>query len=257
MSTSTSLLDLPSVSGDIANRVYPVGVEQADIDFWNNQVLRKWVLQGCTWASAPWLVSELFFYRRISHAFDHFATGYDPFEKQKLSSLRGCVPVLLQFSEAFSRLSDAECEPNFKVALRSAVLGALEGNAADLSLWPCLHGEDQDEGAETSASSPRGGDEDETACLLADDFELFYDDVQALASKREKERVAYFFIDNAGSEILSDMWLACIFIEHGIADKVVFYVKQYPIFVSDALPKDFQLTFEWIRQRASQVREQT
>ncbi|PHJ24046.1 duf89 fructose bisphosphatase [Cystoisospora suis] len=252
-STTTTLRNLPECSGDDANRVYRLCVEQADRDFWNKDVLAKWISQGCTWASAPWLVSELFFYRRISHAFDHFATGHDPFEKQKLSSLRGCSPVLFQLSEAFSRLRNAKCEPEFKAALRSAVLGALEGNSADLSLWPCSHDEeDEAEGPETSASSPRVDNVDEMACLLADDFELFHDDLQRIAANREKERIAYFFIDNAGSEILSDMWLACILIEHAVVDKVVFYVKQYPIFVSDALPKDFDLTFQWMQQRASQ-----
>ncbi|PFH34263.1 DUF89/Fructose bisphosphatase [Besnoitia besnoiti] len=266
-SLTTPLRYLPEVEksnkGARKAGAYSLDVEKADIRLWNEVVLPKWVAKDATWASAPWLVAELFFYRRISHAFDYFTTLYDPFEKQKMAGLRGCAPMLLRFGESLRRMNDpAGCTPDdaavFRAGLRSAILGALKGNAADLSLWPCSHEEAETQaGQETTASSVLGEDDDESACILCDDFDAFFEDVRSQFSAErsaKKERKAVIFVDNAGSEVLTDMWLACVLLEYKVVDKVVFYVKEYPIFVSDALPKDFQLTYTWIQQQASKAR---
>ncbi|EPR60967.1 DUF89/Fructose bisphosphatase [Toxoplasma gondii GT1] len=251
------------------NNAYAVDVESADVRFWNSSILANWVEVGATWATAPWLIAELFFYRRIAYAFRHFTTRYDPFEKQKLAGLRGCAPMLTRFGESLGRMHGAAGSASndplvFKAGLRSAVLGALQGNAADLSLWPCSHQEAEDEiGPETSASSTMGEDQEDASRLLCDDFEAFFKDVQTLvasgvsAETRDgdtRHRTAFIFVDNAGSEVLADMWLACVLLEYDVVDKVVFYVKQYPIFVSDAMPKDFELTYDWIQRQATPER---
>ncbi|CBZ55225.1 conserved hypothetical protein [Neospora caninum Liverpool] len=249
------------------SNAYSVDVEKADVQLWND-ILAKWVEKGATWATAPWLVAELYFYRRVAHAFRHFTTRYDPFEKQKHAGLRGCVPMLLRFGESLQRMHGTTgCTSNdplvFKAGLRSAIVGALQGNAADLSLWPCNHHDAEVEmGQDTTASSTLGEDDD-TSRLLCDDFEAFFEDVQTLVALggsaqtqagEKRQRSAFIFVDNAGSEVVTDMWLACVLLEYKVVDKIVFYVKQYPIFVSDALPKDFQLTYDWIQQQATAAR---
>lgn len=321
-------------------RYYPVEVELADVRFWNEVVLqREDVPARATWATVPWLVAELYFYRRLAEAFSHFENGYDFFGKQKRASLAESTGLLLEYADALKRLrsnisakkqvearramtekvetadgtrktaasegghstetkkgttthGNQDVEQEFLMTrtrdLRNALLASLNGNAADLSLWPVESENDVSEpdGIRTRSSSKPDVDPENSSRILCDDTTRFLADFlvteRAQQHKEEKQRrelqkqetevvngdqevktngtkkdvhsrknVAYIFLDNAGTELLSDLWLACNLIEHAVVQKVVFLTKQFPIFVSDALPVDIDYTIQWIQQQAT------
>ena len=79
-------------------------------------------------------------------------------------------------------------------------------------------------------------------CLSLRHCSVLVDDTEKIWEKLSKTthpvRVD-FVLDNAGPEIFSDLCLATFLSSKGIADKIVFHVKQFPWFVSDATHVDF------------------
>jgi len=163
--------------------------------------------RGCTWWELPWLFAEFYFYRRLLEATDYVRTGIDPFAADKQTELDAAVADLVVGGGID------------EIALPDAVLGALWGNRADLSLTP---GEQR--------SRARG--------------QLLVDERAAIARALECEscRRVEIVLDNAGAELLSDLRLASCWLE-GRRDRAVrLHAKTLPAFVSDATPADIELT---------------
>lgn len=76
-----------------------------------------------------------------------------------------------------------------------------------------------------------------------DDIRILHDDsnvlFEYLNSRGKKFKQFDIICDNAGKELFSDLYLACYFLYNEIVDKVVFHLKPYPFFVSDATQEDF------------------
>lgn len=79
---------------------------------------------------------------------------------------------------------------------------------------------------------------DHTSILL-DLVELFHQP----KSNSELRRID-FVLDNCGLELFSDICFADWLLSSGLADKILFHMKQMPWFVSDAMIKDFDWTLE-------------
>ena len=107
--------------------------------------------------------------------------------------------------------------------MADAILGALWGNQADLSLWPAGEG-----------VGPGG------AHLLADDTAAATALIAGLASEGAR---ADIILDNAGAELVHDLALADALLTAGL--RVVLHAKSHPTFVSDALIADVRLTIDW------------
>jgi len=104
---------------------------------------------------------------------------------------------------------------------------ALWGNRADLSNFTVK--ESAHRGLE--AHTERGN-------LLIDDTEAMLSFFRQRSSSVE---TVAFINDNVGADSLFDLALADFLLTQGWAQRVVFYLKNQPFFVSDALPEDIRL----------------
>lgn len=67
-----------------STRLTPIPADGGpDVDHWNQVCLSSALQAGDTWLSAPWAVSEFYFYRRIMSAIAYFKEPVDPFASQK------------------------------------------------------------------------------------------------------------------------------------------------------------------------------
>jgi hypothetical protein len=161
----------------------------------------------------PWFVAETYFYRRVLEAIGYFrpgpGLGADPYALQKRLGLQ------------HAQLDRAPDD------IAAAILGALWGNQADMSLWPA------------GESAGPGG-----AHLLADDTAPAAAMLAGLAAAGAR---ADIILDNAGAELVHDLALADAMLAAGL--RVVLHAKPHPTFVSDALIADVRLTIGWLAGR--------
>lgn len=172
---------------------------------------------GQSWLAVPWFLAETYFYRRILAATGYFRPGggADPFARQKrlgLASMEG----------------DPALAAGRPLALDAALLGALWGNQADMSLWPVGEG-----------GGPGG------ALLLADATVEAVALIEGLATARGRVDVV---LDNAGAELVHDLLLVDALLTRGL--RVALHAKAHPTFVSDATEPDVLHTVAWLAARA-------
>ncbi len=185
-----------------------------DLALWDGYVAPY---EGQSWLEPPWFFAETYFYRRVLEATGYFRPGpgymADPYALQKR---RGLEQAALDLAPLEGR-----------GPLESAILGALWGNQADLSLWPAGEG-----------AGPGG------AHLLADDSAAAAAYIEALAARGAR---ADIILDNAGAELAYDLALADALLTRGL--RLVLHAKPHPTFVSDALIADVRETVGWLTGR--------
>lgn len=199
----------------------PLTEQTPDAALWNREQAAH---QGRPWVDAPWYFAESCFYRRLLEAVRYFQPGpwqgHDPFEKRKRNQEQVAVDRLAQ---GWDRLAQAPPDVAFEALLHSS----LWGNRADLSNY-------------TVAVAARDGlaVAEERSHILIDHT----DSVRKLLTGRtvrgpRLQRVD-FVSDNVGLDSLFDLALADFLLGQGLVEKVVFHLKNYPFFVSDAMIKD-------------------
>lgn len=189
--------------------------------------------RGMNWLDVPWFFAELYFYRRVLEAIEYFSRDenerIDPYQFQKNQGLTNARPQILKL---FNQIAVLNVQPKAEFD----VLGyyfkfALWGNQADLSLWP------------VSSDEING-----SFSFLQFDRQIIIDESKELLnfinSKRGNIRRVDIILDNVGIELVSDLILADFMLTRGIAGQIYLHVKQYPIFVSDAMVKDVKQTVE-------------
>ncbi len=198
-----------------AQPMQPLSEPAPDIPFWNQELDAH---RGKTWLEVPWYFAETYFYRRLLEAVRYFQPGpwerHDPFARQKREQEEKAVK---QLADGWGQLETVEPEVAFEALLHSS----LWGNRADLSNY-------------TVRLQVHGGltAREERRYVLIDHT----DEVQALLV-RGVERVS-FINDNVGLELLFDLALADFLLDRKWVREVVFHLKNWPFFVSDAMPKD-------------------
>ncbi len=208
-----------------------------DIADWKQYILPY---AGKRWLDTPFYFAETYFYRRILAATDYFTPGetqgIDPFDLQKRLSLStvmntvrsGCVQ--LQSFHRFSATTLPESRGKlWQQALIDLLYLDLWGNRADLSLNPTAAGE-----LDASLQSQFSGDR------------LLIDDTKAIAEKlhdRHQIRID-IIVDNAGLELICDLFLADFLLATRVAKTVTLHVKSHPTFVSDVMAKDIPIALE-------------
>lgn len=209
-----------SLASSSALTPLPPGPDSAAWD----AILAPFLAARETWLTAPWLVAEFYFYRRVVSAVRWFDEGVDPFAKQKTL---GVCSSEREMQGLVDRLGSG--------GLREFVLAALWGNRMDLSIWPV--GSERDEFDEVIAAGKE--------FLLADDVEKLVGYVEGAGVGRFD-----IIVDNAGFEVFCDLCLADYLIASGTATRVVLHLKSQPTFVSDALGKDVWEVIDFMRQGA-------
>jgi hypothetical protein len=184
-----------------------------DLGLWDGYVAPH---AAQSWLEVPWFFAETYFYRRVLEATGYFQPGpgqrADPFARQKGLGLEQ------------THLGDGGAAP---LPAEEAILGALWGNQADLSLWPAGEGD-----------SPGG------AHLLADDRPAV---LELLGRLEARGAPVAIVLDNAGTELAHDLALADALLAHGLP--VTLHAKPHPTFVSDAIRSDVQTTIAWLAGR--------
>jgi len=209
--------------------VQPLTEEASDVSEWN----KVWVkFKGRTWLELPWYFAEAYFYRRLLEAVEYFQPGplrgRDPFTRSKRQQLNESLTPISLLLDAMSRIGD------YQLCFENLIHASLWGNRVDLSNLTV-----KDEVRRRQAMIEREN-------LLINDFPK----VLKVFEKHPPSRVA-FINDNVGMELGFDLCLADFLLKNGWAERITFYLKPYPFFVSDAMPKDLRLTVKTFAEAQS------
>ena len=168
-------------------------------------------------------------------------TTYDPFKTQKQDGFTHSInSITLLIRHTVDLLNRAE---NFPITERKHELVKLLkldlwGNRCDLSLSAGLDANAEGNPVELLSSF----DED----LLVDDTQMIWD-LLSKPNKTAETIIVDIVLDNAGYELITDLCLASFLVAHGLAQKIRFYVKQMPWFISDVNLHDFYWTVDQLR----------
>jgi hypothetical protein len=158
--------------------------------------------------------------------------GYDPFKSQKRSGLisaRSAVHSLAQRIDSLNFSAQGD-----EVMVKLALQMALWGNRLDLSLWPA--------GSSANTAS--------LDSILASGEDYLLDDqghrVATHLLGTDGSNELGIVVDNAGFELVTDMFMADVMLRLKVVDNVVLHTKGHPTFVSDATSQDVMQTIEWL-----------
>jgi hypothetical protein len=220
------------------------GIDTEDWNIWLSELDDN----SRNWLTAPWMISECYFYRRVVEAFRYCETGYDMFAMQKANGLFSSKPSIEMLSNNLQSLSTQESNSVIELGL----LTSLWGNKMDLSLWPSSSSGTTTSSASTSSSSSSLTALTQTQ-ILDNHLQEVVDYIQNLKKQQLQQRNGQqrtiridIVVDNAGYELVSDMFLAVVLLQQQSVDQVVFHCKAYPTFVSDATIQDVLETVEFL-----------
>lgn len=195
-------------------------------------------LVGMRWWDIPWFFAEVYFYRRLLEATYYFQSGewqgIDPFASQKQANLATALEAIRTTSGQLNEWAEAHQQEDWSLEnLRSLLYSALWGNQADLSLRPNDLPTQQRQQAEQQTQ------------ILVDDTPVLGDRLTQIRGGRI-DLVA----DNAGTELIGDLYLIDFLLSSQIAQTVHLHVKAHPTFVSDATSADVQQTVKALMGKA-------
>jgi uncharacterized protein with ATP-grasp and redox domains len=212
-----------------SGKLKPLTEDAPDVDEWN----RNWLkFENRTWLGLPWYFAEAYFYRRLLEAVEYFDLGplqeRDPFEASKRKQLDESIAALSLAVDAINQIGDR------KLCFENLLHASLWGNRVDLSNLTVA-----DEIRNRQAMIEREN-------LLINDFPKVSDVFQG----RSLSHVA-FVNDNVGMELGFDILLADFLLRNNWVDRLTFFLKPYPFFVSDAMIKDLQETLKAYTETSS------
>ena len=209
--------------------IQPLTEDAPDVEEWNRMWLK---FKGRTWLELPWYFAEAYFYRRLLEIVEYFQPGSlqkrDPFQKLKRKQLSESLPILDLAIKALNSIGD------LKLCFENLLHASLWGNRVDLSNLTVA-----DDIRRRQAMIEREN-------LLINDFPK----VLEIFEGGSLSQIA-FVNDNVGVELGFDLLLADFLLRNKWVDKITFYLKPYPFFVSDAMPKDLQETIKAFNEASS------
>lgn len=183
---------------------------------------------GKRYTELPFFEAEAYIYYRITHIVNYKHSGLDVFYRVKADSLMHHR----DFAEAMAR-KHLQQRSIFSAGYFTTLLhAALWGNSADLSQL-----ENNDALVNPALRNH----------LIIDDSAPLYD---LIASTRGRE--VDFVADNAGLELLSDLFLIDYLLTTGQVSLINLHLKAYPTFVSDATISDVVGHLEILRSFQSE-----
>lgn len=191
-----------------------------DWSFWEKFLTTR---AGKSYVEIPFYEAEAYIYYRIIRIMDYGHSGLDPFEKLKSDGLkdhRGFVETLAKEHMQRSAIFDAD----YFTSLLNASLWA---NSADLSQL------------ETNDALTNSAFREKLVINDADKLNTL------IAASPAKE--VDFVADNAGIELVSDLFLMDYLLNTCRVSRVNLHLKKYPIFVSDATIPDVLSHLEILR----------
>lgn len=199
-------------------------------------------LRDCIY-NAPFFEAEVLFYHALLAQKEYFSNKNDFFASgKKFSIINGNEDFIQHLKSLFSK-KDIEkefCTDDEKKYFKNSLLYCLSANTSDLSQ---LNSKDRFDFKANDIT------------VLCDDSESVYEFLKTLCTEKEKHRRFDIICDNCGKELFSDLFLACYFLHLKFADEVVFHVKKYPFFVSDATENDFGFLLQSILTKDKDIEE--
>lgn len=199
-------------------------------------------LRDCIY-NAPFFEAEVLFYHALLAQKEYFSNKNDFFASgKKFSIINGNEDFIQHLKSLFSK-KDIEkefCTDDEKKYFKNSLLYCLSANTSDLSQ---LNSKDRFDFKANDIT------------VLCDDSESVYEFLKTLCTEKEKHRRFDIICDNCGKELFSDLFLACYFLHLKFADEVVFHVKKYPFFVSDATENDFGFLLKSILTKDKDIEE--
>jgi uncharacterized protein with ATP-grasp and redox domains len=196
---------------------------------------------GLNWLEVPWFFAEFYLYRRILEATGYFQPeewGYlrDPYILQKQMSLESSREALQPLAASVNQW--VEDKARTKEVLHRVLRMDLWGNKADMSLWPASAG------GRSQVNTAEAGKKQ----IVINDSQTV---AEHLCSRESGSLRIDLLLDNAGLELVTDLYLADYLLSSGLAHNIVLHPKTYPIFVSDATAKDIEETLLFMEQPSS------
>lgn len=178
--------------------------------------------------NAPFFESEILFYHALLAQKRYFSNYYDFFATEKKDSL---LNSQAKFIENLNSLFDSKVQEHLdKDTFHDCIRYCLSANTSDLSQ---LNAKER--------FNYEAGD----IRILHYDTDVLYEYITDDGKKFHRFDIV---CDNAGKELFSDLYLACYFLHNNIVDKVVFHLKPYPFFISDATKEDFGFMMNAVTQ---------
>lgn len=199
-------------------------------------------LKDCIY-NAPFFEAEVLFYHALLAQKEYFSNKNDFFASGKKFSIINGNEDFIQHLKILFNKKDRKKEfdtDDGKKYFKNSLLYCLSANTSDLSQ---LNSKDRFDFKANDIT------------VLCDDSENIYEFLKILSSEKKKNKRFDIICDNCGKELFSDLFLACYFLYLGLADEVVFHVKKYPFFVSDATENDFGFLLQSILTKDKDIEE--
>lgn len=207
--------------------------------------------------NAPFFESEVLFYHALLAQKRYFSNHYDFFATEKKDSLvSGQAKFIENLNSLFnSEIKDKEAKDKLFISSNKNSSEAKEKEEKEKvnkdifhkCIRYCLSANTSD--LSQLNAKERFNYEAGDIRILHDDTDILY---EYLDDKKKFQRFD-IICDNAGKELFSDLYLACYFLHNNIVDKIVFHLKPYPFFVSDATKKDFGFMMNAVTQNSENI----
>lgn len=222
--------------------------KDADADIWNKRLQDQEVIDESpqTWYNSCWLLSECYMYRRISQIFSltNCLSSLDPFEAQKQANFTDSIDSIGFLAKHVMSLVNKNTDYSLDEQnkdLKQLLKLNLWGNRCDLSL---------------SSGNKSNVDGNPVEGLSLFDDDLLIDHTQCVWNLLNKHKntdiIIDIILDNSGYELFTDLCLAIYLTSHNYTNKIRFYVKRIPWFVSDVTEQDFHWTIEFMNNSADE-----
>lgn len=182
--------------------------------------------------------------------FPYLETSYDPFRQQKENGLSSSFGHFEEIAMTW-RQNNFSSTP-LQNSLQFGILTSLWGNKKDLSLWPAsAENDDLTPSARTKAPPLSVAVETILSSTSSQILDNHLDSiVQHLITQGTPNgsRSVGIILDNAGYELLCDLFLGACLVSLQLVDQIFFYAKKHPTFVSDATTADCVHTIRTLAQ---------
>ncbi|XP_012344707.1 damage-control phosphatase ARMT1 isoform X2 [Apis florea] len=222
-----------------------------DAEEWNKFLIKRTEIEKeiPLWFNTLWLYCECYMYRILAQelVLMKYIKTYDPFTKSKqnaftnsLISIEILCSYVIDVISNKKNLSIMETKEEFMKFIKFN----LWGNQCDLSLSA---------GADVGqATHPiqilKVLDKD----ILANNSEFIWNLLRKPDKNKLDINIIDIIIDNAGYELFTDFCLAAFLITIKFADKIRFYPKLYPWYISDASINDIHWTIDYMKNASNE-----
>ncbi|KAM9917896.1 hypothetical protein OXX59_009038 [Metschnikowia pulcherrima] len=211
---------------------------------YNSELERFNKVKKVTWLTGPWLYLECYLYQLLNVWFRQtiHLKEFDVFENSKNKAFQQSSFGVLELCKRYETLSKqlasgAVDEDALKLLFYEFIDISLWGNATDLSL---LAGNvTLDDIKSVQGAEVRKKNEEK---IIANDSAKAWQQVTGDARKRVD-----FVLDNSGFELFADLCLSLFLLDSNLVDSVVLHCKEVPWFVSDTMPKDFDILLQQLK----------